>query len=65
MPEAEIEERMAEIAASIRREAPPPKREPEFVSEGVRKTIENRIVRAEEESGPSLVPPVREKRVKA
>ena len=65
VPEAEIEERMAEIAASIRREAPPPKREPEFVSEGVRKTIENRIVRAEEESGPSLVPPVREKRVKA
>jgi hypothetical protein len=65
VPEAEIEGRMAEIAASIRREAPPQKREPEFVSEGVRKTIENRIVRAEEESGPSLVPPVREKRVKA
>ena len=64
-PEAEIEERMAEIAATIRREAPPAKeREPEFATEGIGKRTAKPTIPAEEEGGPWLVPPVREEQIK-
>jgi len=64
-PEAEIEERMAEIAATIRREAPPAKeREPESATEGIGKRTVKPTIPAEEEGGPWLVPPVREEQIK-
>jgi hypothetical protein len=64
-PESEIEERMAEIGATIRREAPPPRhREPEFIAEAIEQPNAKRIIPTEDESGPSLVPLMHEKRVR-
>ena len=65
VPDDEIEERMAEIAATIRHDTMSPKASgPGLAPEGLWKTAESRRVAAGQESGPPIVPPAREERIK-